>query len=337
MQKPIVPRLPEILVSVLLIAAILWLVDVNKIIAIFSKASIPLFLAATLVYFSASFIMSYRIKFVLRAMKEEIPYGKAFMGNAAGLLASDFTPARAGYFITPFILNLNAGTPVDKGMMAIVGPQIAEFFLKALGAAAAIFLLFYSFPALAQSSLLLWAGVAIMLLFCAVMYGALFVPAFVKQLRRLSFIPYVTFGCDFLQNLQEHRHKVMPIFLEIFAISVTVFLLKGFEWWLYGMALGVTFNVAVNPYLVFLVLQPLLSLFQFVPIPSVAGIGLSEGSAVASMALLGVSPELAVAYIFLTRIGTMLGNLVGAFELVPALSRLKDAKWKTGRMEEKTS
>ena len=102
-------------------------------------------------------------------------------------------------------------------------------------------------------------------------------------------------------------------------------LLRGFEWWFFGMALGIQFSVMVHPYLIFVVLQPLISLFQFAPFPTIAGIGLSEGSAVASMALLGVAPELAVAYMFLTRAGTILSDSIGAFALVPALGKIRNS------------
>lgn len=325
MRKPTLPRLPEIILTLASLAAILWLVDVRKLAEILSRTDLPVFAIAIVLYSGTMFLMTYRIKLVLSAMHEKIAYRAAFMSNAGGLLASDFTPARTGYFATPFLLQKNAGIPLEKGMMAIVSPQIVEFFLKAAGAAAAIMLIFYSFPALANSSLLLWGGVAVMLLFCALMYAALFIPSAVRCIRMLSFLPFVTQGCDFLSQLQEHRHKVASIFPQIAAISITVFALKGFEWWFFGMALGVQFSIPLHPYLIFLVLQPLISLFQFAPFPTVAGIGLSEGSAVASMALLGVSPELAVAYMFLTRAGTILSDSIGVLELVPALSKLKAA------------
>ncbi|MEK7257585.1 MAG: lysylphosphatidylglycerol synthase domain-containing protein, partial [Bacteroidota bacterium] len=168
-----------------------------------------------------------------------------------------------------------------------------------------------SFPEFSSSALLLWLGVGVMLAFCAAMGIALFVPAFVGLARKFSFLPFVLQGCDFLESLQRNRRGVARVFPQIIAISLAVFFLKGIEWYLFGLALGIGFSVPAHPFLVFLLLQPLITVFQFAPFPTIAGIGISEGSAVASMSLLGVPVELAVAYTLLVRAGTTMLDLIG--------------------------
>jgi uncharacterized membrane protein YbhN (UPF0104 family) len=300
-----------------MLAAILWYLDVRQIASIMAGADLFFCGLALAAYFCTMLLMSYRLRRILFELGEKIGFGRAFFSNAAGLLASDFTPARSGYFITPFVLSRNAGVAVDKGMAAIVSPQIVEFFLKAAGAAAAIFLLLSSFPELSGSAIFLWAGVGVMLLFCAGLWAALFSPMAVRLASYFKFLPLVKQGTGFLSSLQLHSGKVGRIFAWIAGVSSAIFVLKGVEWYFFGLALGVNFSVPIHPFLVFLVLQPLITVFQFVPFPTIAGFGLSEGSAVASMALLGVPFEMAIAYSLLVRAGTTLLDCLGIGQLMP--------------------
>jgi len=309
-------RLPELILSALVLAAMCWFVDIGRLIGIISKTDVPLFLAAIAVYFSTTLLMSYRIRLILAALGEKISFMDALKSNMGGLFASDFSPGRAGYFITPVILSRLAGIPADKGMVTIVAPQMVEFFLKAAGATAAILLVASAMPLISQNSVFLWVGVGMMLSFCAAMWLALFYPPFVSFAKAFSFIPLVPEACGFVATMQAHRQKVASVALPIVAISVFVFLIKGIECFLFAAALGIRLeNLAVPPVMAFMVLQPLITIFQFVPIPTIAGLGLSEGSAVVSMSLLGVAPEVAVAYVLLIRGGTMLANSPGAFFL----------------------
>jgi uncharacterized membrane protein YbhN (UPF0104 family) len=301
----------------MILIAILWFLDARRIVSIMAGADIALCLLALAAYFCTMLLMSHRLRRILSELGEKLGFDGAFRANAAGLLASDFTPARSGYFITPFVLSRNAGVSVEKGMVAIVSPQIVEFFLKAVGAAAAIFLLLSSLPELSGSAIFLWAGVGAMLVFCAALWAALFSPMVVSLSTHFDFIPFVKPGAKFLSSLQSHRHSVGQIFTWIASMSVAIFVLKGIEWYFFGMALGISFSVTTHPFLVFLVLQPLITVFQFVPFPTIAGLGLSESSAVASMALLGVPLDMAVAYSLLVRAGTTLLDCLGIGQLLP--------------------
>jgi len=316
MEKPAFFRPVEIVLSLFSLAAIFWLVDVRKLYSTLSGADIYLVIAALSAYFLTMLMMSWRVRFIIDALGKKIGFGKAFFANAAGLLASDFTPARSGYFVVPFLLKKSSGVPLDKGMIAIVSPQIVDFFLKAAGAAAAIILLLYAIPSLSSSAIFLWAGVVAMLAFCVAMFAALFIPSSLHYMRMLSFIPFVSKGCDFIGSLQSHRGKVAGLFPAIAMISLVAFLLKGLEWYFFGLSLGINFSVGIHPFLIFLVLQPLITAFQFAPFPTIAGLGLSEGSAVASMALLGVDVELAVAYVLLVRGATTLLDCIGLGGLI---------------------
>ena len=306
----------EIVVSLVAIAALFFFVDMGKVVGIILGANPWFFGLALIAYLGTVSAMTYRLKFVLRHLGKEISLWDAFLANWGGLAAADYTPARAGYFITPFLLEKKSGIPLENGMAAVVGPQIVDFFFKAVGAAAGIMLIVYSSPLAPQNAIFLWVGVALMLAFCALMWAALFLPAFVAHARRLSFLPFVKEGCDFIMIMQAHRKKLGEIFPQIILISVFTTFAKTLEWYFFGMAIGMGLVTSIPLFLVYMVLQPLVTVFQFMPAPVIAGIGISEAGAVAALGMLGVGTELAVAYSFLARCGTMLVNAGGVFCIV---------------------
>jgi uncharacterized membrane protein YbhN (UPF0104 family) len=306
----------EIAVSAAVIAAMFLFVDMGKVVGIILGANLWFFGLAILAYLGTVFAMAYRIRFVLGHLGRKISFWEAFRANWGGLAAADYTPARAGYFVTPFLLEKKSGVALEKGMAAVLGPQIVEFFFKAVGAAAGIMLIVYSSPLAPQNAAFLWAGVALMLAFCMLMWVALFVPAFVLHARRLSFLPFVGEGCDFIVVMQANRGKLGEIFPQIILISVFTVFTKALEWYFFGMAIGISMSTSIPVFLVYMVLQPLVTVFQFVPAPIIAGIGISEAGAVAALGMLGVGAELAVAYSLLVRFGTMIVNVGGVFSLV---------------------
>src|SRR3989338_7396069 len=96
-------RPAELLLSLLALIAIFWLVDAEKTYRIIITANPVLFVAGMLVYFSTALLITYRIRLILSNVGWKAGYREAFWANMGGLLASDFTPARTGYFITPLL------------------------------------------------------------------------------------------------------------------------------------------------------------------------------------------------------------------------------------------
>lgn len=313
----------ELAISLLLLIAILALVDPIKVWEVIKRADPLLLLLGLAAYGLTVLIMSWRIRHILSHLGHRIPLRAAAEANLAGLLASDFTPARSGYFVVPFILERQARVPPGDGMAAIVGPQVFDFFLKAAGAAFAIVVLLSANPLLGGSSLLLFAGVGVMLAFSAGLAFLLFAPHALLLLKPFFALPFVKPLHDFLETLQARRKAVLPLLPLLGLLSICTFALKGLEWYLIGLSLGITFDAALHPFLVFLVLQPLITAFQFAPIPTIAGLGLSEGSAAASMVLLGVPVEVSVAYLLLVRALTTLFDGLGIGPLAALTASLR--------------
>jgi len=315
----------DILISLLALALVLYLIDPAKTLAILLKANPVWILAGAFFYSLTMLSMGWRLSFILSFVGEKLSLARGFISNAAGLLASDLTPARSGYFVVPFLLERHDKIALEKGMIAIISPQILDFFLKAVVAVAGIVFLISVQPSLENNALMLYGGAVVMLGFSVAMAVLLFVPKALELAKPLFFFfPLAQKVYEFIRTLQANRAKVLPIFPYIFLLSFFNFAVKGAEWFCLGTALGITFNTtALHPVLIFMMLQALISAFQFVPTPTVAGLGLAEGGAAASMVLLGVEPTLAVAFLLLTRAVTTLMDCIGFAELATILRKEK--------------
>ncbi len=106
--------------------------------------------------------------------------------------------------------------------------------------------------------------------------------------------------------------KARSMIPEIALVSTFSWILKGFEWYFLGLAIGIT-NIG---WLGFFLMHPLITAFGFVPLTP-SGIGFQEGAIVGIFLLLGVDIRLALAFAILSRGLLIIEDLIG----VPQIAR----------------
>jgi uncharacterized protein (TIRG00374 family) len=94
-------------------------------------------------------------------------------------------------------------------------------------------------------------------------------------------------------------------------------ILKGFEWYFLGLALGIT----QIGWLGFFLLHPLVTALGFVPLTP-SGIGFQEGAIVGVFALLGMSTPQALAFALLSRVLLIVEDLIGVPQIAKSTSTL---------------
>ncbi len=313
MKKQLI-LLAELLVSLAIIAAVLYLVDVGKVAGVIANANLWLLLAALITYSTINAAMSLRIKIILDQMGHKISLASAIMSNFAGMLVSDFTPARGGYFATAFALTANHKIPLEKSIVSILGPQLFDFMLKAGAGTIAIMFILLQLNLGVASIIGVAAGV---LLLCAMIaFGLLllFSKRFLRLLKILDRIPFGGQAHRILTRMQENADAIRRVIPHIIALLAFTWAFKGLEWWLLAMSIGLQPSLPIHPYLFYLFLQPLITILQFIPTPTLAGIGVSEAGVAAVLALFGVPVYEGVAYGLLTRGIMVLIDLVGVNE-----------------------
>ncbi len=244
----------QVLITVALISGLLWYVGIGSIVTVLSQIK-PEYLAVSfLAYFGINLLFALRLMRVLKKDGVKTSLGKTLLAQYAGMLTSDVTPGRSGYFLTPVYLR-DQKVPTSKSLSSILGIQTIEFLAKVAGGIGAVIFLvetvpaeswlqFGSFAGINSGLLIAGLGIALMLT------GALVLAAFTWSQRAMSFFNRIAnsrflkrFTGGLMGKLEEYKdsaQKTRRAIPEIALITVACWVLKGFEWYFLGLALGIT-------------------------------------------------------------------------------------------------
>ncbi|NYZ74247.1 flippase-like domain-containing protein [Candidatus Micrarchaeota archaeon] len=290
----------NLILSIAIFAAIFYLVGFDKIATALLSIRLEFFVLALVVYFCLNIMMAYRVKIVLASIGDSLPTLDILKSSLAGMLASDFTPARVGYFFTAFSLSARHKIPFEKTLLSIFGPQLFDFMIKVISAA----ILFYLIISIAGGGNLMVNAAVLAVFACGIISAALlvFYPPLLKLLAPLESLPLIPFVFNFVRRMHLHSHKVLAIKWKIAAVTLVCWSMKGVEWFLLSKAIGLQLSGnLINDLLFMMVFQGALTIIQFLPIPTLAGAGASEAGFAAALLPFGVPLETAVSFGFLTR------------------------------------
>ena len=141
---------------------------------------------------------------------------------------------------------------------------------------------------------------------------------FFHRLASSRFLGRLTGGL--LEKVEEYRDgakKTRTAIPEIAFITVGCWVLKGFEWFFLGLALGIT----QIGWLGFFLLHPLVTALGFVPLTP-SGIGFQEGAITGVFLLLGVPISVGSAFAILARVMLIIQDLVGIPQIAKSTSAL---------------
>ncbi|MCW4024121.1 MAG: flippase-like domain-containing protein [Candidatus Bathyarchaeota archaeon] len=286
---------------------------------------------AFLMYFGINLLFTVRLQRVLSKAGVKTTFGKTLQAQFAGMLTSDVTPGRSGYILTPVYLR-DQGVPASKGLSTILGIQTIEFLVKVIGGVGAVLYLVTFVPAATWNQLfpqtvaginlgLIIAGLGIAMMLA----GAIVLALFTWSKRAISIFDKIAnsrylkrFTGGLLGKLEEYKEssqstsKAIP---EIILLTFACWLLKGFEWWFLGLALGMT----QIPWLAFFLIHPLVTALAFVPITP-AGAGVQEFGIIGILGLLGIAAGPAGVFALLARGLLIFEDLVGIPQIVKSTS-----------------
>jgi uncharacterized protein (TIRG00374 family) len=305
----------QILLMILIVGGLLWYVGLRTLLSTLSKTNPIFVLIAFVPYFLINVLFTIRIMRVLQRQGIKASFGKTLLAQYSGMLTSDVTPGRTGYLLTPAYLK-SQGIDTTASLSCILGIQSIEFLVKVLGGALAlIFLLNRT----SYSSELVWVGsigIGLMLLGGFALAAIIWSPRAAMLIRRIASMKLLArFTRGLMAKLDQfgaNATKTRSAIPEIFSITILSWILKGFEWYFLGLAVGIT---SIG-WLGFFLLHPLITAFGFVPLTP-SGIGFQEGAIVGVFLLLGIDIKLALAFAILTRALLIVEDLAG----VPQIAR----------------
>ena len=211
---------------------------------------------AFLMYFGINLLFTVRLRRVLSKDGVKTSFGKTLLAQYAGMLTSDVTPGRSGYILTPVYLR-DQNVPASKALSSILGIQTIEFLAKVIGGVGAVIYLVTFVPTATWNRLfpqtfaginlgLIIAGLGIALM----LTGAIILALFTWSKRAISvfdrivksrFLKRFTGGLmGKLEEYKESSHSTRRAIPEISILTFACWILKGFEWYFLGLALGIT-------------------------------------------------------------------------------------------------
>jgi len=294
-------RIISIIQGVIAVAILLLLVssiDPQLTLSLLMHLDIGFILLAGLCYFLNNLLMAYRIKKILFAMGENIRLRVTFFSHMAGMLLSDFTPARSGYLYVAIALN-DRDVPMEKGIATITSTYLYDLTFKMIVAIlGAYFLYSYIF-----ADRLSFAIIMTFLLIIAVIAGYVIIMHPGERVR--TFLQKREFLKKILVFGEQSRsiQKYAPFILSITLIG---WILRGLQWFLIVLSMHQFF---LNP-LDALLLNPLLTLFSLIPLTP-AGWGIQEAGIVLVFTAMGISSTIATSFALITRLVEVGVDLLG--------------------------
>lgn len=321
----------QISVMVAIFAVLLWYVGVNSLYEALLTIKIEYLILAFLMYFGINLLFTVRIRRVLAKDGIKTAFGKTLLAQYAGMLTSDVTPGRSGYILTPIYLR-DQNVPTSKSLSTILGIQTIEFLIKVVGGVGAVVYLVQTVPMATWNELFPQAvfginiGILIAVLGIALMLvGAIVLAAFTWSHRAISlfdrianwrFLKRLTGGImGKLEEYKDSAHSTRRAIPEILILTLACWILKGFEWYFLGLALGIN----DIPWLAYFLIHPLVTALAFVPITP-AGAGVQEFGIIGILGLLGVAVGPAGAFALIARGLLIIEDLIGVPQIVKSAS-----------------
>jgi uncharacterized protein (TIRG00374 family) len=335
--KRILKIMLQVMFMVVIFAALLWYVGLGSLYNALLTIKVEYLLLAFLMYFGINLLFTVRLRRVLSKDGVKTSFGKTLLAQYAGMLTSDVTPGRSGYILTPVYLR-DQNVPASKGLSSILGIQTIEFLAKVIGGVGAVIYLVEFVPAETWNQLfpqsiaginlgIIIAGLGIGLM----LTGAVILALFTWSKRAISIFDRIAnsrylkrFTGGLMGKLEEYKessHSTRRAIPEISILTFACWILKGFEWYFLGLALGIT----SIPWIAYFLIHPLVTALAFVPITP-AGAGVQEFGIIGILGLLGIATGPAGVFALLARGLLILEDLVGIPQIVKSTSLIFSRK-----------
>lgn len=286
------------------LAVLLWLLqlaDVSMVLSIILSLNPMYLILASGFFITASVMVALALYVALKRSGLSPSPRKVIMASFGGQLLSDVTPARSGYFLTPFILNEMDNTPIKSGMAGVVATGAINFFVKAALSIIALAYFVRTLPLkpvivntlLVGISLLIAGGLGLLML----IWGRR-IPRLVERLKKLPVLGKAMGRIvEALNHLQEEGKKVRGSLTQIALLILLSVVVNATALYFVSSAIW-----RGSPSLLdFILIVPLASTLMYVPI-TIAGLGVQEGGYVILLTLLGTPLEEAIAFTLIVRL-----------------------------------
>ncbi len=310
-------------VSIFLVALILHFVGFENVLSELGRINLWFLLLSIASLFAMDLVMTYRIQILLREAGEKIKFLNVLKSHFVGILLADFSPSRTGYFATAAALKYNYNVPSEKALLSIFGPQIFDFVFKVITGSIAILYILFVFIG-PGDGLILILGAAVISLLIAVMVLILFSRRFLLLFSFAEKLPIISKLYKVVLRMQDGSHVIVKKTPHIIALILVSWNFRALSWYFAAKTVGITLDTEFPEFIVYYFLQPLITMLEFIPSPTIAGLGLSEGGATLVFSLFGVVPAKAALFALIARFKSTLLHMVAVPEALKVPKGMSD-------------
>ncbi|MEM3466646.1 MAG: lysylphosphatidylglycerol synthase domain-containing protein, partial [Candidatus Jordarchaeales archaeon] len=122
----------QLALGILILVILLQQANVEETFKALLKADVKYVLFGSFLIVAASTMIALSFYFIISSLRYKAGLSSCIQANFAGQLASDLTPWRAGYFITPFVMEALSEIPFEACLVATVLSGMVDFLIRAL-------------------------------------------------------------------------------------------------------------------------------------------------------------------------------------------------------------
>jgi len=272
--------------------------------SLITKVEPKCFIAASFFYIVTDILAAMMLFTLMPKEVRSLGFPSIFLAHLAGMLYSNATPGRVGYYYAAFSLARKAKVSKAGNIGLLTLFQGINFFVKAI---ATILAILYFSSLLIKDMLLGLVAIVVPIFFVFVILIFLYTNLPRRIIAEISFLKPLSLYLERMQNACKNVEK-SRILAAIF-LSFLGWLTMALQWYFIALSLGIKID-----FLSVLMLQPLLTAIMFLPI-SPSGLGFTEGGSALLFKFLGFSLSEGVVFMILIRINSLMIDSFGILEL----------------------
>ncbi len=271
-------RLIPILISLLLLAGLIYFSDFQKIVTVISQANPYFIIFAFFLWPLGAFIRSARWQYLLQKISIKVPFFQTMKIYITGLFLSNLTPAKIGEPIRSVLLKKSQGKGIGKSLPTIFLERIFDLIVMML-----ISILGGLFLVVKLSKIFSWL-ILVILFYVFLIFFGIFILTSKKRIKK-TLLKFCTFFSifpwmkklgnrldKFSTSLYESFSKIKAkkTLLVTFLFTLPIWLLEGAIFYIIFLSLGL--KITLLSAVVIVPIAALIGVLTFLP----GGLGSSE-------------------------------------------------------------
>lgn len=265
----------RLLFGIMLIAAMVYIFNIQGIIKTIRSARLEYLCAAIVVYSLTLLILSFRWKMIVSCMGGHLSISDAYQAFVAGVLISDLTPMRIGDLSRPFIIRNKID--INLGMASVAVDRFADIATVSLLGISGIMLVsahrggWFIIPAIAAPLIILFTVALIWMKR----------PLILDIIERIGYMR-ITAVANALNKVFDNLNDIRGLMAKSIFLTLIAWICHAFRIVLIARSFGYD-----PPIQLLFFFQPLVSALSLTPI-TLSGLGLVEGGMTTLLAGVGI-------------------------------------------------